>query len=1197
MPDNEKKKIEKIKEIFSLDINRHIEEIIKVDQTDEGKVYNELQEYIITETINDYFEEILDVYNQTPQNPTENVGIWVSGFFGSGKSSFAKILGLILENKNIKSLNSSDLFLNRTRSDKLTSLLLSINSNIDTGTIVFDISKHRSAKDQTERMTLLMYKMFLKHLGYSEDLELAKLEMDLEEMDSYQDFIEVYEKKYKKSWISGRKIINFALNEASVVLNEIHHDKYPTPDSWAKTKRHIDISAVEFSKQLNHLLKRRKKPSNLIFIIDEVGQYISRSSDKMLDLQAIVESFGISDQGKVWIVVTSQEKLDEVVDSLEGKRIDLAKIQDRFQIQVDLAPRDISEVTSKRILMKTPSAEEVLRKLFKNNKNIINTYTKLESDARKTDLTEKSFVNLYPFLPYQIDLIIDIISGIRSQPGASKQTGGSNRTVIKLAQQVLIHPRTNLSEKEIGYLVTLDMIYDLIEGNLYDEIRYDISKVEDRHLDNPMVIKVAKTICILQFVRDLPRSIENISAVLYPYIGAEDQKALVEEAIKILLKEQVIRESDGGFKLQSTQEKKWETERSGYEPDENDFRLDRRRVIEELFSDYKVTYQNFNTFNPNLFLEDNLINDKKGPFDIDIQVIDEKNFGDDIFNDYRNKSRENENKVYWLIKFSDENYNNFRDLIRSNNMIKGKERDLKSDAEGKLLQEEKSRQNKFRRESITDMKNALINGKVFFRGSEHVGDPSTNDLEIYRNKLFSKLLPVIFPKFEIGKFKPPTNYIDKLIKSTSLSGLPDFFYQEIEGHSLIKKVDDRYIINTSYPLLEEVFNLIKNRQSFGTKVSGKIIETNFSGLKYGWKLNVIILAIILLLRANKIEIISQGKRYRTYSDIGIKEIFKTRTFRASSISLRDEKLGLQNLSKSAKILEELYGKEIEIEETAIWKEIKENLNKEIQKIKNVANSLKAYKLPGIDNLNDLKENLEGILKSSSDDAIIAFSEEGDEFKDAFKKLERLSELFNKINLPKISSTLDIKNKLDPILRSYIKDENLLNKIKRFEENLSSDIFFERLSQIYSDSNDIKTYYKENYNNIHKERDKILIDFINQIKIKHEWQNLTDESQKLILKPLNDKMCEKLEIVGFNCENCKSSYEKILLDLSNIPNNFQISLKKYEEILQPEEIIEYFDISSIRTDPISSIEDLEEFLQILKEKIEKKISENIKVILK
>lgn len=1197
MPDNKKKKIEKIKEIFSLDINRHIEEIIKVDQTDEEKVYNELQEYIITDSINDYFEEILDVYNQTPQNPTEDVGIWVSGFFGSGKSSFAKILGLILENKNIKSSNSSDLFLNRTRSDKLTSLLLSINSNIDTGTIVFDISKHRSAKDQTERMTLLMYKMFLKHLGYSDDLELAKLEMDLEEMDSYQDFIEVYEIKYKKSWISGRKIINFALNEASVVLNEIYPDKYPAPDSWAKTKRSIDISAVEFSKQLNLLLKRRKKPSNLIFIIDEVGQYISRSSDKMLDLQAIVESFGISDQGKVWIVVTSQEKLDEVVDSLEGKRIDLAKIQDRFQIQVDLAPRDISEVTSKRILIKTPSAEEILRELFKNNKNIIKTYTKLESSARKTDLTEKSFVNLYPFLPYQIDLIIDIISGIRSQPGASKHAGGSNRTVIKLAQQVLIHPRTNLSEKEVGNLVTLDMIYDLIEGNLYDEIRYDISKGEDRHLDNPMVIKVAKAICILQFVRDLPRSIENISAVLYPYIGAENQKSLVEEAIKILLKEQVIRESDGGFKLQSTQEKKWETERSGYEPDDNDFRLERRRIIEDLFSNYKVTYQYFNTFNPNLFLEDNLINDKKGPFDIDIQVIYEKEFGDDIFNKYRNKSRENENKIFWLIKFSDENYNNFRDLIRSNNMIKGKERDLKSDAEGKLLQEEKNKQNKLRRESITDMKNILIKGKIFFRGSEYVGDPSTNDLDIYRNKLFLKLLPTLFPKFEIGKIKPPKNYIDKLIKSTSLSSLPDFFYQEIEGNSLINQVDNRYIVNTSHPLLEEVFNLIKNRQSFGTKVSGKIVETNFSGLKYGWKLDVVLLAIILLLRANKIEITSQGKRYRTYSDTGIKDIFKTRSFRASSISLRDEKLSLQNLSKSSKILEEIYGKEIEIEETAIWKEIKEKLNKEIQKIKNVVNSLRAYQLLGIDDLNELKDNLEGILNSSSDDAIIEFSKEGNEFTDAFNKLDKLSEVFNKINLPKITSALDIKNKLNTILKSYFKDDDLLKKIMRFEENLSSESFFERLSQIYSDSNDINAYYKEKYTEIHNERDKLLSEFIDQIKIKQEWQNLTEESQKLILNPLNENMCEKLEIIDYRCKNCKSSYEKILVDLSNIPNNFQKSLKKYEEILQPEEKIEYFDISSIRTDPISTMEELEDFLQILKEKLEKKISENIKVILK
>ncbi|MFW9875685.1 MAG: hypothetical protein ACFFG0_21490, partial [Candidatus Thorarchaeota archaeon] len=304
------------------------------------------------------------------------------------------------------------------------------------------------------------------------------------------------------------------------------------------------------------------------------------------------------------------------------------------------------------------------------------------------------------------------------------------------------------------------------------------------------------------------------------------------------------------------------------------------------------------------------------------------------------------------------------------------------------------------------------------------------------------------------------------------------------------------------------------------------------------------------------------------------------------------------LSKSAKILEELYGKEIEIEETSIWKEIKEKFTKVIQKIRNVTNSLKAYKLPGIDELNDLKENLDGILESSSDDAIITFSDVGSDLKESFKKLETLNNVFNKINLPKISLALDIKNKINPLLKTYFKEEeNITKKISRFEENLTSKLFYERLSQIFSDSNDITEFYKENYTKIHEKRANIIEEFIDQIKIKQEWQNLTEESQNIILKPLNANLCYNLELKDNQCKNCKSSYEKILIDLSNIPTNFQISLKKYEEIIQPEEKIEYFNISSIRTDPISNLEELEEFLQILKVKLEKKISDNIKVILK
>src|SRR5271167_359176 len=107
-------------------------------------------------------------------------------------------------------------------------------------------------------------------------------------------------------------------------------------------------------------MKRRKPGKSLMFVVDEVGQFVARDVQKMLDLQAVVQNLGTKGRGRQWIVVTSQEKLNELVSGLDDKKIELACLMDRFPLQVHLEPSDISEVTSRRVLMKDASAEALL---------------------------------------------------------------------------------------------------------------------------------------------------------------------------------------------------------------------------------------------------------------------------------------------------------------------------------------------------------------------------------------------------------------------------------------------------------------------------------------------------------------------------------------------------------------------------------------------------------------------------------------------------------------------------------------------------------------------------------------------------------------------------------------------------------------------------------------------------------------------
>ena len=274
-------------------------------------------------------------------------------------------------------------------------------------------------------------------------------------------------------------------------------------DSWVKAvKNKADISPGKLAERANELMKRRAPGKALIFVIDEVGQFVARDVQKMLDLQAIVQSLGVKGRGKHWVVVTSQEKLGELVSGLEGTKIELARLMDRFPLQVHLEPSDISEVTSRRVLSKNAGAEKALGELFDAHRGRFTENTRLTADIKLPELTRASFIDLYPLLPYQVDLIIQVVSGLRTQGGASKHVGGANRTIIKLAQQLLINPAINLADQPVGCVARLDQVFTISSrGNIGSEVRAKISAIT-KELDHPLAQPVAKVICLLQYGKE-----------------------------------------------------------------------------------------------------------------------------------------------------------------------------------------------------------------------------------------------------------------------------------------------------------------------------------------------------------------------------------------------------------------------------------------------------------------------------------------------------------------------------------------------------------------------------------------------------------------------------------------------------------------------------------------------------------------------
>ncbi|NIA10071.1 MAG: BREX system P-loop protein BrxC, partial [Nitrospiraceae bacterium] len=1152
--------MEKIGELFQKDVSRRIEEVIKVGQDDEETVKNEIEEYIVTDSIRDYYRRVLDEYNSGRIDPSEGIGIWVSGFFGSGKSSFAKILGYILSAKKVMGRNTAELFAERTQDETIKDLLEVINSTIPTHAVIFDVSEERCAKKSTERMTEILYKVLLRELGYSEDFDLAELEIDLEGRGELEEFVELYEKTYiKHPWKKAKKF-GRAISEASRILHEMDSVTYPHADSWSNSLGkggRADITPNLLAERSFELMARRRKDQALIFVIDEVGQYISRSVDKMLDLQAVVQAFGRDSKNRVkagkaiaptWIIVTSQEKLDEIVSSLDSKKIEMARLKDRFPIMIDLAPADIADITAKRVLQKTPAAEKVLSDLFDSVEGRLNTNCNLERTSMKSAVTKQDFINFYPYLPHYIDLSIDIMSGIRLQPGAQRDSGGSNRTIIKQAQQMLVSKKVNLAEQTLGRLVTMDKIYDLVEGNLTTEKRKDIADIGNDFSDKPFYLKVAKAICLLEFPRKLPRTPKNIAAVLCNDISGESTQPQVEEALRSLESANYIKATVEGYKLQTSQEKTWEEERRGFAPKPVNRNEIKRNILDEIF-DHKVrTYvRGSKTFKVGLVVDEVKI---KAEGDVPIQAIVAED-ADDFkakSKKARAESREptKKNDIYLIFTLSGEIHKRIEELHRSDEMI-GKYGRVA--AQGKIdpersssLEDEKRRQDSIHRELKAKFGQVISDGAIYFRGVKSDNSGLGKDLpEILRSFLDRNIMD-LYPKLEMGAVKLKGDEPEKILTAVNLNGLPQVFYDRVGDLGLVIKQDERYVLTSSAPIAKELLDYITNKHSYGGKVTGKDIENHFGGFGYGWERDVLRVVLAALFRGGVIEVTYQGRRYTSYSDSESRQPFvKNIAFKAASFA-PSKPIDLKILTDAARNYEEITGSDVNVEKEAIAHAFKKLVKDEKEKLTPIRATIRAENLPGIDFVGEYAKYLEGVLGSDPEDCVTTMASDGFSFKEDMGKLKKIGEVITGSSLEILrTARIALKQKYPVLATRRAEDTELKECGNDLGDFLNAETFYERISEIARIEKEISRRYGEEYLTLHQERAEIYQQVIDEIKGHVDWMNITKERQNVILSPIVSHVCVEAEggkeydipfdPTGVSCSRCHASIGQMESDIT------------------------------------------------------------------
>jgi len=1176
--------VDKIASIFANDITRQIEEVIKVDQTDADIIAAEIDEYVVTDAIKKHFVQVLEKYQETPQKPHEGVAIWISGFFGSGKSSFAKVLGLAIEDRDILGTPAARRFAARAGDPKLEVVLKTINEKIPTHTVIFDVSTDRGIRSGNQMLTEIMYRLFLASLNYAKDIDLAELEIALEADDKLEVFEKTFKELHGKAWDDQKGMTIFALNEASAVLHKLNPKTYPMADSWSKSRPKIDISPGRLADRIVELMKRRKPGHSLMFVVDEVGQFVARDTQKMLDLQGIVQQLGVKGRGKYWIAVTSQERLSEVVSGLDDRRIELPKLMDRFPLQVHLEPSDISEVTSRRVLKKTAAAETLLGKLYDDNCARLDLNSRITADIKLPSLTRQSFVDLYPLLPYQIELIIDIVSGLRMQGGASRHVGGANRTIIKLAQQLLINPATKVSEAPIGTIARLDQVYDLIEGNIGSDIRAKIASIPAR-VQHPLAQAVAKVVCLLQFVRTVHRTPENVAAALVDRVDAESKLTEVREALADLEKALMVRQGEGGYRIPTPAEDDWDQTRSALEPK----RADEKRLYASVLSEFWAPQPGFTLGDAKVFKAGLMVGGNEeisGDISFHLELADTADEAVKDAENLRRRSQMEQKDVFWSIALDDDIRKDMRQAFRSDEMIKRKTRGATTADETALVAEEKVRLTTHMQELRRRLRMACISGKIFFRGNDR--SPAGNVSEVSKavTAVLEQVLPDVYNRFSEASAKKAdvTKGIDALLTAENLSGLPHVF-SDLE---LLRDEQNRKVFKTDVVPLSEVLARIDERAAYGEQATGKFLEDEFLKAPFGWDFDVMRLLTLALLRAGSIEAVSKGQAIEQATSAAAKECFSgNNLFRAASF--RPKKgIDFTVIAQAGVNYRETFGEDAkELAQTPLAAEIRAAVERHEEPLDDVLGMMRSAQLPGTEIIDGALSQMRAIRRGNEENAIVSFNASHKNIKEAIKRGSDLAPALTETALKGIQQARQAVSTIPTLKEEPDLDPAFLEKGTVLDDLLKRDTFFRELGPIAKTAAEIQAEYKRRYDAALDGRVKAYLDALDVLAKTPGWERLDEAQREEITQQL--RQCADKNWNNQTIRHLRSETELCETRLAS-------AIAKMHQILEGERLATV-SVGQYFSGGIETEEQLDQALGGIRDEFSRLIGEGKKVIVK
>ena len=996
----------KIENLFTKDIRRKINGVIKVDQDDDDSVYTELDEYVVTQESLRHFGEFFDRYYNAAQTPTDAIGVWVSGFFGSGKSHFIKILSYLLENKTVRDRTSLDFF-----REKIPDPLLfdTIEKAVNYGTkdvILFNIDS--KAGDSKERIVNILMRAFNEHRGFFGDVFwIAELEEDLQDKGLYDAFKEEIRKISGSAWEEIRDKYSF---EQDDIVEALTTCGYQSRDASARMfesdGRNYHLDVEKFAREVEKYCRSKGDDHQVIFLVDEVGQYIGEDSELMLNLQTVAEELGTKLRGKAWLIVTSQADIDTVTkDRVKG--YDFSKIQARFDTRLSLSSANVDEVIKTRILLKKDEYREMLASFYAGKRTILKNLISFSkgSAEMKNYKEEGDFADVYPFVPYQFNLLQKVFEKIRQTGFTGKHLAKGERSMLSAFKE----STERYGQSDVGILIPFHSFYSTVESFLDPIIVRTITHAEKNdQLTNPDDCDLLKILFMIRHVKEIPPTLDNLVVLSLSNVD-EDKLELrhqVAESLKRLEEQTLIDKSGDNYHFLTNEEQVIDREIKNID-------IETYRILDEI---YNVIY-NTSGICPTKYegrkFNKSVDEKVKKVSDADFTVKFLTPLSEEILRGSGQQSIQGDNLSNIdstdTLLFIFPEQSQFVDQIR--NYLKINKYLLQSSSNGNneeiqdILRAKSQKKDRLKESSVQAIHEGVQDARIFVDGREvsiDKNDPKervTEGLKILVQNVYSK------STYVTGDYESDTDIL-RILRSDDLE---KFGVEKVETNRLA---------------MSEVLNYISIRDERNTTVVLKDLKGHFMRKPYGWKDMTISGIIATLFVAEEVKL-----RYQKTYPFDPEEITKYLTRRETADKLIIEirkKTGTEIISSVKSVMRDVFDKtDIPEKETELYSFSQGLLNDELRSIEQISVKYSGeIRYPGKEGIENYVSLLKRLLNVTDPSSFLeTVADERDELVGMRQNVEPVISFFN-------SKQLEIFRRLSRKIDAFRRNVQFLSEDAR-----------------------------------------------------------------------------------------------------------------------------------------------------------------------